>query len=87
VRELSEVVRAWEVCENREAERTSWEVPVILILSMREWGEENGARTCEGGGEERRSSVASSSSSRRAVMRRLVIGRPSTVRGRNRGFG
>jgi hypothetical protein len=44
---------------------------------------------CVRGAEEeaRSSSVASSSSSSRAVIGRLVVGRPTTVRGRARDFG
>jgi len=64
VRELSEMVRECEACE---AEWTSWELLVILLV--RERGRENGSLKCDWGEDERRSSVASSSSSSKAVMR------------------
>jgi hypothetical protein len=73
------------VCEVCEGGRTSWELLVMLLVC--ECDDENCPLTCDGGGEERWSSVASSSSSSRAVMRRLVIGRLTTVRGRERCFG
>jgi hypothetical protein len=63
VRELKEM-REREACE---AERTSWEV--LVILSVRERGGENGFLKGDWGEEERRSSVASSSSSSKAVIR------------------
>ncbi len=80
MRELREM-RAC-ACEACEADRTSWELLVILL--EREWDGENGPLTCDGAGEG--PSVASSSSSSSAVMRHLVIGRLTTVRGRGRGF-
>lgn len=62
MRELREM-REREGCE---AERTSWELLVILLV--RERAGENGFK-CDCGEEERRSSVASSSSSSKAVIR------------------
>jgi uncharacterized protein (DUF3084 family) len=78
VREVKETeVRVWEA---GEVGRLS---PAIRLLCVTV-----DARECEGGGEAARSSsVTSSSSSSRAVMRRLVLGRLTTVRGRGRGFG
>lgn len=64
MRELSEMVRECETCE---AERTSCELLVILLVRVR--GGEKGFLKCDWGEEERRSSVASSSSSSKAVMR------------------
>lgn len=69
--------------EAGEVGRLSWESPAIRLLCVKV-----DARECEGGGEAARSSsVASSSSSSRAVMRRLVLGRLTTVRGRGRDLG
>ena len=56
-------------------------------MLVRERGEKTQSLTCDGAGDKWGSSVASSSSSRRAVMRLLVIGRLTTVRGRGRGRG
>jgi hypothetical protein len=64
VRLLREMLRECEACE---AERTSCELLVILLV--RESGEENVFLKCDWGEEERRSSIASSSSSSKAVMR------------------
>lgn len=76
VRDVRETVVRWEA---GDVGRLSWELPVIRLSCMRV-----DARECEGGGEAARGS--SSSSSSRAVMRRLVLGRLTTVRGRERGF-